>query len=58
MLLNGLNHDLLIILMLPDVDELSLVDFINRVLKVMGSSFCVEADEESHDVSPVPSCGG
>ncbi len=59
MLLDGLDDDLLVTLMLPDAGELSLVDFVNRVLQVMGSSFYVgQADEESHDVSPVPSCGG
>ncbi len=59
MLLDGLDDDLLVTLMLPDAGELSLVDFVNRVLQVMGSSFYVgEVDEESHDVSPVPSRGG
>lgn len=58
-LLSGLDDDLLIILILPHVYELSLVDFINRVLGVMGSSFCVkEAEKDSRDVFPVPSYGG
>lgn len=54
-LLNGLDDDLLITFMLLDVYKLSLVDFHNRVLEVMGSCV-VEVDEDSRDVFTVPSC--
>ncbi len=53
-----LDDDLLIILMFPDVYELSWVDFINES-EVMGFNFCVgEAEEDLRDVFPVLSRGG
>lgn len=39
--MSGLDDELLALNMLPDVDEYSLEDFINRVLQTGGCEFCI-----------------